>query len=47
MTKQPRIYNGKRTFSSINGAGKTEQLPAKETGSQSYTTQRNSLKIKT
>ena len=45
MTKQPRIYNGERTVSSIKGPGKTEQLPTKETGPQSYTTLKNSLKI--
>jgi len=45
MTKQPRVYSGERTVSSINGAGKTEQLPTKETGPQSYTTQKNLLKI--
>ena len=45
MTKKPRVYNEERTVSSINGAGKTEQLPTKETGPQSYTTQKNSLKI--
>jgi len=45
MTKQPRVYSGERTVSSINGAGKTEQLPTKETGPQSYTTQKNFLRI--
>ena len=30
MTKEPRIYDGERTVSSINGVGKTEQLNAKE-----------------
>ena len=28
--KEARIYNGAKTASSINGAGKTEQLPVKE-----------------
>ena len=30
MTKEPRIYNGERTVSSINGVGETGQRPAKE-----------------
>ena len=30
MTKEPRIYNGKRTVSSINGVAKTGQPHAKE-----------------
>ena len=30
LTKEPRIYNGEKTASSISGAGKTEQLRAKE-----------------
>jgi len=30
MTKKPRIYNGEKTVSSVNGAGKTGQLHAKE-----------------
>ena len=29
-TKEPRIYNGERTVSSINGVGKTGQLHIKE-----------------
>ena len=29
-TKKARIYNGAKTVSSINGAGKTEQLHVKE-----------------
>jgi len=29
-TKEARIYNGAKTASSINGAGKTGQLPVKE-----------------
>ena len=28
--KEPRMYNGKRTVSSINGVGKTRQPYAKE-----------------
>ena len=31
ITKQPRIYNGERTVSSINGAGKTG-LPHEKEG---------------
>ena len=30
MTKEARIYNGEKTASSINGAGKTGQLHVKE-----------------
>ena len=30
LTKEARIYNGKKTDSSINGAGKTGQLYVKE-----------------
>jgi len=30
MTKEARIYNGGKTLSSLNGAGKTGQLHAKE-----------------
>ena len=30
LTKEARIYNGAKTASSINGAGKTGQLPVKE-----------------
>ena len=30
MTVEARIYNGEKTVSSVNGAGKTEQLHAKE-----------------
>ena len=30
LTKEARIYNGAKTAPSINGAGKTEQLHAKE-----------------
>ena len=30
MTKEARIYNGAKTASSINGAGKTGQLHVKE-----------------
>ena len=30
LTKEARIYNGAKTASSVNGAGKTEQLHVKE-----------------
>ena len=30
LTKEARIYNGAKTTSSINGAGKTERLHEKE-----------------
>ena len=30
MTKETRIYKGKKTVSPINGAGKTEQLQVKD-----------------
>jgi len=30
MTEETRIYNGEKTVSSINSAGKTGQLHAKE-----------------
>ena len=30
LTKEARIYNGAKAASSINGAGKTEQLHVKE-----------------
>ena len=30
MTKEAKIYNGKKTVSSISAAGKTEQLHVKE-----------------
>ena len=30
LTKEERIYNGAKTASSINGAGKTGQLHVKE-----------------
>ena len=38
MTKEPRIYNGEGTVSSINGAGKTGQQ-------LSHTTPKNQLKM--
>jgi len=30
LTKEAKIYNGKKAISSTNGAGKTSQLHAKE-----------------
>ena len=30
LTKEARIYNGAKTASSVNGAGKAEQLHIKE-----------------
>ena len=30
MTKEPKIHDGKRTVSSVNGVGKTRQSYAKE-----------------
>ena len=30
MTKEARLYNGEKTVSSINGAGKTGQLHVKK-----------------
>ena len=30
MTKEPRIYSGERTFTSINGFGKIGQPPVKD-----------------
>ena len=30
MTKEARVYNGEKTVSSINGAGKTGQRHVKE-----------------
>ena len=30
LTKEARIYNGAKTASSINGAGKTEEIHVKE-----------------
>ena len=42
MTKEPRIYSGERTISSINDTGKTGQLHAKdETGLLPYTIHKN------
>ena len=38
MTKEPRLYNGERTVSSINGVGKLDNhMQKKETGPQSHT----------
>ena len=47
MTKEERIYNGVKIFSSINGFGKTEKTHAKnKTGALFYTIY-NKLKIQT
>ena len=45
MKKETRIYNGKKTASSLNGAGKTRQLHAKESnGLFSHTMHKNTFK---
>ena len=36
MTKEARIYNGEKKASSINGAGKTGQLQAKESNHTTF-----------
>ena len=38
-TKEPKVYNGEKTVSSINGAGKTGQ--SNENGSPSHTIHKN------
>ena len=45
MTKEARIYNGKKAVSVINGAGETGQLHIKKNGALSYTIHKNNLKI--
>ena len=46
MTKESRLYNGGKTVSSINGAGKTGQLHVKnEMRTFSNTTHKNKLKM--
>ena len=46
MTKEARIYNGKKTVSSISGTGKTGQLHVKsEIKTLSNTIHKNRLKI--
>ena len=45
MTKEARIYNGEKTVSSINGAGKTGQLHVKEIRTLRNITHKNKLKM--
>ena len=46
MTKEPRIYNGEKTVSSVNGAGKTGQLHVQfEIRAFSNTIYKNKLKM--
>ena len=46
MIKEPRIYHGERTVSSIDGAGETGQPHAKyETGPLPYTIYSNKFKM--
>ena len=46
LTKEARIYNGAKTASSINGAGKTGQLHAKnEIRALPNTIHKNKLKM--
>ena len=45
LTKEARVYNGAKTASSINGAGKTGQLHVKETRALSNTIHKNKLKM--
>ena len=46
MTKEPRIYNGEKTVSSISGAGKTGQLCVKnEIRTLLNTIHKNKLKM--
>ena len=46
LTKEARIYNGGKTVSLINGAGKTGIHTQKnEIGPLSYTTHKNKLKL--
>ena len=46
MTKEARIYNGEKTASSINGAGKTGQLHEKnEIRTLPNTIHKNKLKM--
>ena len=44
MTKVTQMYNGEKIVSSINGAEKTKQQHAKESGSFSYTIHKNYLR---
>ena len=45
LTKEARIYNGAKTVSSINGAGKTGQLRVKEIRTLPNTIHKDKLKI--
>ena len=46
LTKEARIYNGEKTISLTNGAGKTgQQLVKNETRTPSNTTHKNKLKM--
>ena len=46
MTKEARIYKGRKAASSISAVGKTEQLPAKnQIGLLSQTLYKNKLKM--
>ena len=46
LTKEPRIYDGERIVSSVNGVGKTgQQMQKNETGPLSYTTHKNQFKM--
>ena len=45
MTKEPKVYNGGKIVSSVNGGGKTGKLHAKnDTGPLFYTVHKNQLK---
>ena len=45
MKKGARIFNGEKTVSSVNGAGKTGQLHVQETGLLSHAIYKNKLKM--
>ena len=46
MTKEPKVYSGKKTVSSINCVGKLDNYMQKnETGPLSYTIYKKKLKI--
>ena len=45
LTKKARIYNGEKTASSINGAGKTGQLLKNEIRTLPYTIHKEKLKM--
>ena len=46
MTKKPKIYNGKKKESSINGAGLTDSLYVKKTKTNPYLLPCTKLKSK-